>query len=300
VGARDRAVTARRVAWAALAALGCAALVLGLLVVQHAVRASVRDLHPQRILPEGRAGEGAYRGFADVAFTTSDGVALSGWWHAPAGGGAVVLVHGLGANREQLGEQAQALVREGLGVLLFDLRAHGRSRGELSTWGDRERLDVEAAVDFAQAQPGVAAGRVGAAGYSIGALAVADAAEDDPRIAAVALEAMSLSAEADIETTFSRRGLLSQLPALWTARLLGVHVLDVRPADRLATLGGRPVLLLYGDRDESAPPEVGEQLRRRLARAELRIIPGAVHGGWGQDPGAVAQEVARFFARALR
>src|SRR5262245_47856908 len=68
--------------------------------------------------------------FDDVAFQSSDGVALKGWWiPAQNAKGSVVLVHGLNRSRIEMVKKAPFLAREGWNALLFDLRHHGESGG---------------------------------------------------------------------------------------------------------------------------------------------------------------------------
>jgi uncharacterized protein len=289
-------LTLRRGA-AVAAALAAAALTW---VAGHAALGSLRSVHPPRRAP-ATAGAGAPAGYGEVELTAADGVRLSAWWRPARNGAAVVLVHGLFANREQLLPQAAPLAEAGFGVLLLDLRAHGRSGGELSTWGERERLDVAAAARFAAAQPDVRPGAVGAVGFSIGATAVVGAATADGCFRALALEAMAPSAEADLRTTFSARGPLSELPALWAARLAGVHLDGARPAAHIRELLPRPVLLVYGQEDPAAPAAVGRALQAALGdAAELVIVPVAGHGAWDGEAGrALGAHLAAFFAAAL-
>lgn len=118
----------------------------------------------------------------DVVFRTRDGLLLRGWFAPGARRSAVVLVHGLGANRAAMLPEAAILAARGHGVLLFDSRASGDSDGALATWGDRERLDLAAALDLLAARPDVDPSRLGAYGYSVGSSAVALAAAEDPRL----------------------------------------------------------------------------------------------------------------------
>ena len=119
----------------------------------------------------------------EVHFATDDGVALEGWLVPSKNGAAVVLVHGFGDNREELAFEAQALASHGFGVLLIDLRAHGRSQGERTTYGDRERSDVRAAMKVLGLPPA----RIGLLGFSMGSTAVARAAALEPHPGAVVL-----------------------------------------------------------------------------------------------------------------
>jgi dipeptidyl aminopeptidase/acylaminoacyl peptidase len=267
----------------------------------HAFLGSLRSVHPPRQAPP-LAGTGTLAAYSEVEFTAADGVRLSAWWRPSANGAAIVLAHGLGANRAQLLPQAGPLAAAGFGVLLLDLRAHGRSGGDLSTWGAEERLDLAAAARFAAAQPGVRPGAVGAIGFSIGAVAVAGAAVNGGSFRAVALEAMAPSAEEDVRETFSARGPISELPARWAAVLAGVHLDEARPAEHMSELAPRPVLLVYGEDDPAAPVKVGRALQRAAGGStELVVIPGAGHGAWeGAQAEALAARLRAFFEAALR
>ena len=80
----------------------------------------------------------------------TDGVALHGrrWACAGQSTANVVIVHGFGASsgETKVVALAEALCDHGEAVLALDARGHGASGGE-ATLGDRERLDVAAAVD---------------------------------------------------------------------------------------------------------------------------------------------------------
>ncbi|MBI4521740.1 MAG: hypothetical protein HY701_12940, partial [Gemmatimonadetes bacterium] len=86
-----------------------------------------------------------------VAFNSrADGIRLAGWAIPSPGDHAVVLIHGI--DSDAWAGAALDLARTyhdaGFEVLLFDLRAHGRSEGERVTLGRLERGDVAAAVDL--------------------------------------------------------------------------------------------------------------------------------------------------------
>jgi pimeloyl-ACP methyl ester carboxylesterase len=87
-----------------------------------------------------------------VALVTRDGVRLSAQ-HSPGppdGDVAVVVAHGF--TLSWAAPAARVMARElaaRAGVVAFDFRGHGRSSG-LSTVGDREVLDVDAAIRYAR------------------------------------------------------------------------------------------------------------------------------------------------------
>lgn len=123
--------------------------------------------------------------FEEVSFFSRDGLELSGWYIAPRNGAAVVLVHSLGGSRVQMRHHARALTTKGFGVLMFDLRAHARSSGSISSFGWIEHLDLLSAHDFLVEKAGIAPGRIGVAGFSLGAQIAVRAAVHEGVFAAV-------------------------------------------------------------------------------------------------------------------
>jgi uncharacterized protein len=214
-----------------------------------------------------------------VAFKTKDGLTLKGWWEPSANGAAVVWVHGLGQSRMAAVEEARWLADSGFGVLLFDLRAHGDSEGTVSTYGDREVLDVDAALDFARAQPGVQ--QLGAVGFSIGASALAASAARRGDLQAIALLCPYSTLREAIESDFSSHGALSSRPAVWAMEQGGVDLDTLKPIDELPKLKRRPLLVVAGDRETDLP-----MVTRLFAAAgpegQTWLVRGAEHGMYRQ------------------
>jgi pimeloyl-ACP methyl ester carboxylesterase len=97
---------------------------------------------------------------------TDDGVRLSAR-HLPGPDDlGIVVAHGLtGSSRRGGLRRAAAILAESGGVVSFDFRGHGRSSGH-STVGDREILDLAAAVGWARE---LGYSRVATVGFSMGA-----------------------------------------------------------------------------------------------------------------------------------
>ena len=276
-----------------------AAIALGLLAAAfiggHSAWLAHQSLHPARgPAPTDVPGE-------SVTFRGANGVSLAGSWLPSRNGAALVLAHGLGADRRQLLAEASLLADRGYGVLLFDERDHGSSGGTISTWGDLEQADVGQAVNLVVSRPGVDPTRIGALGFSIGGAAVALTAATDSRIRAVAIEATFASLEDDYRYTFGRYGALSALPALWTLRLEGVDVAAVRPVDALCAISPRPLLLVYGTHDPGEPPTLGDRMRAAACGpASLVMIDTHRHGDYATDaPAQYEPALTRFFDTAL-
>ena len=123
--------------------------------------------------------------YEGVVFHTSDGLALRGWWmgREDAARTIVTLAGHNGAKHHTVGI-ASALWARGANVLLFDNRARGESEGEMTSLGYFERLDAEAAVEYALSRSAVP---LGLFGFSMGgAVALMTAARDERAGAVVA------------------------------------------------------------------------------------------------------------------
>ncbi|MCP3144655.1 alpha/beta hydrolase [Pyxidicoccus xibeiensis] len=258
-------------------------------------------LHPPQVRAERPAATGELAGLEDVAFTTADGLTLRGWYVPSRNRAAVVLVHGFAGNRAQLLFEARALAGAGFGVLVFDSRAHGESDGDRVTWGDGERRDVTAALDFVSARPDVDPARLGLFGFSMGGTTALLVASADPRVKAVAAAGAYPALEADVYSGYGRWGALSAEPVLWTLRRAGVDVDAVRPIDGMCRLQGRPLLLINGDVDPDAPAKLQASLFRSACEPKaLWVVEGAGHGEYAKvAPEEYARRLREHFSQAL-
>ncbi|QSQ18782.1 alpha/beta fold hydrolase [Pyxidicoccus parkwayensis] len=267
----------------------------------HGYRIGQGLLHPPHVPVERPAATGELAGLTDVAFTNSDGLTLRGWYVPSRNRAAVVLVHGFADNRTQLLFEGRALARAGFGVLLFDLRAHGESDGDRVTWGDGERHDVKAALDFVIARPDVDPARVGLFGFSMGGTTALLVASEDTRVKAVAAAGAYPALEADVYSGYGRWGALSAEPVLWTLRHAGVDVKAVRPIDGMCKLQGRPLLLVNGDVDPDAPAKLQASLFRAACEPKsLWVVQGAGHGQYSKvAPEEYERRLRQHFTQAL-
>ena len=116
----------------------------------------------------------------EVSIPMDDGVSIAATLYLPDGsapvGGwpAVVFLHGLAGNREQMNALATGygFVGQDYAVLAFDARGHGQSGGLVSIDGPREIADTRAVHAWLAARPDVADAKVGAWGISYGGGAV--------------------------------------------------------------------------------------------------------------------------------
>jgi dienelactone hydrolase len=122
-------------------------------------------------------------GYEAVTFRSADGLLLRGWQHPSQNGATILVAHGGNGDRTGAMAHARMLVGHGYGVLVYDARGRGESEGTQSGYGWGLAADVDGALDFLEAQPGV--DRIGAFGLSTGADIVLEAAPDHPEVGAV-------------------------------------------------------------------------------------------------------------------
>lgn len=217
--------------------------------------------------------------FATPVRIPANGGIVAGWVARGAGSGAVLLLHGVRADRRQMAQRALFLNRLGYTVLLIDLPAHGESTGKRITFGAQEAHAVRAAIAYLRRNlPGE---RIGVLGNSLGAAATV-LSNPGASIDALIIESMYPTIEDAVKNRLQiylgppgrllAPLLLAQLPLR-----AGVRVSDLRPIDSMAQLVP-PVFVIGGENDEHTTVE--ETRRIADAAREPRqswIVEGAAH-----------------------
>ncbi|MDT7541074.1 MAG: transporter, family, purine base/nucleoside efflux pump [Acidobacteriota bacterium] len=281
-GTRGRRIV-RKLAGALLALLLMVFLVLPWLLSFAITKARTRPDEIRRT--DTPAAQGAQ--FEDVSFTSSDGMKLSGWYlPARTHQLTVVMTHGLFRSRYETLDRGVRLWREGYGVLLYDLRRHGKSTGEFSSIGYFERRDVEAALKFTEARE--PQNKIVLFGVSMGAAATLLAAaesQDDPRLAGVVSESSFLSFA---DTARHHIKNLTPIPAFpfasllinFTAWRMGFRVADF---DALAAVKKirQPIFFIGSGNDRRMPNATVLEPLYDAAQNPLKrklIVANATHG----------------------
>ena len=244
-----------------------------------------------------------------VRIASGSGSVLGGWWIAGSrGGGCVVLMHGVRANRLSMARRARMLRENGVSVLLFDFQAHGESAGRRITFGHLEALDAAAAVAFARER--VPEERVGVIGISLGGAASLLGTGLLP-VDALVLE----SVYPDIDAALSNRlrahlgpligavftPVLTPLFKLLLPPILGVGPAQLRPIDRIAAVTA-PVLIASGTVDAHTPLSEAEALFARAREPkQFWAVAGAGHVDLElHDPEGYRRTVLPFIMRNVQ
>lgn len=225
-----------------------------------------------------------------VIATTTDGIAIAGWYAPPAEspGGAVILTHGIGAARDQMLPEARLLQDNGYGFLTIDLRNHGDSGGEVNSMGVLEVQDVQAAVDFLLEQPEIDPERIMIIGNSFGASTALLAAAQIPTLKGV----VAISPYSSFLGVVGDRAQVSyrlpprpaaDLVLFWGGLEAKVSLYDADPAAAIGQIAPRPVLLIHGKLDGTTPYISSERLYAAAGEnADLWLLDDVGHGGFYQ------------------
>lgn len=211
--------------------------------------------HPPRQIASGESLSARGIEFQEVELVTEDNVKLSAWY-TPSQNGAVILVaHGFGGTRSEAFYELFA--SHGYGVVAWDFRVHGKSEGEVSTFGYNEALDTKAALDFALAQPGVE--HIGAWGGSMGGVTVIRAAARYPEIKAVVADSPFATLEDEAKLVF-QFPVTRWLVQYFAGKETGLSFDLVRPVDDIARISPRPVFIIQGLADTAVPVDSAQRL----------------------------------------
>lgn len=242
-------------------------------------------------------------GGSEVTFPSESGSLIHGWYSAGVpGDGAVLLLHGVGADRSAMSGRALFLHALGYAVLAIDFQAHGESPGKHITVGYLESRDAVAAVGYLQrAAPGE---RIGVIGVSMGAAAIVLAKKPLP-LSAVVLESMYPTIEEAIadrmKAAMGKWGpALSPLLLLQLRPRLGAGVAALHPIDSIARVGA-PLLLIHGAEDRLTTLDEARRVFGAAAQPKtFWVVPGAGHVDM-DDFATVEYErrITEFFAEHL-
>jgi len=220
-------------------------------------------------------------GVRSVRLTTLEGAPVEGWL-LPARGeskGALLLLHGIRADRTQMLARARFLQAAGYTALLIDLPGHGASPAPAITFGLREGAAVKASLDYLRRE--YPRQRIGVIGVSLGAASYVLCA-DCPRADAVVLESMYPTIEEAVQDRLRMRvgflaAPLSQLLLVQLPLRLDIDAAQLRPIARMPELKA-PVLIAAGDADlHTTIAETRRIFEAANGEKALWEVPGAAH-----------------------
>lgn len=239
-----------------------------------------------------------------LAFTDAGGRTIRGWFvPGMPTKGAVLLLHGVRADRTAMLERARWLYRQGYSVMLIDFQSAGESDGDAITLGYREADDAARALSWLRQR--LPHERIAVAGTSMGGAAIL-LAQPPLQAEALVIEQVYPTIDDAVRDridlhlghafTFLAPVLLRTMS--WH---LGFGPEALRPIDHVGGLAG-PTLFVAGEKDEHVTLAQSMALYAKAGgKKELWIVPGARHVDlYAYDTQAWRTRVGGFLRRNLR
>lgn len=222
-----------------------------------------------------------------VTFPTEDGLMLNGWFVRPASTPwfTVIVFNGNAGSRAMRASLADAFVRGGIAIVLFDYRGYGGNSGVPSEGG--LTVDARAVRRYIVGRADVDPARVAYFGESLGsAVAVTLAAEFPPAAMVLRSPFASLAEVAAFHYPF--------LPVRW---LLRDRYASIEVIARIPT----PLLVIAGESDRIIPLAHSRRLFDAASQPKmLRVIKGADHNDAALNDGPEMMQVVIEFLRRVR
>lgn len=241
---------------------------------------------PERFALTSNPGQYGLK-FEDVTFnSTVDNIQLSGWYIDSPGDKVIIMMHGRNGRRDggDALEIASKIAAHNYDVLMFDFRAHGASSGERFSMGQWEVRDVEGALNYLKGR-GVTT--IGAHSTSMGGSPMLYAALDHPEMQALVSDSSFSNLAPILERELPKA---SGLPSIFNPGIflmvkvtLGIDLAANKPAEAVAKLGDRPLLIIQSSEDneeDTIPVSNAYDLQKagvNNPNLEMWLAPGKGH-----------------------
>jgi len=234
----------------------------------------------------------------ELTLETEDGINLSAWFVDSEEKRALVLLHGYPAEKSDMLSIASSLHHD-FALLLLDFRYFGKSEGCYTTLGAKERLDLQAALNFLESK---GYEQIGVMGFSLGGATALLTAAEDKRIDSV----VSYAAFSDLrilgQETYSRLFVLKyplvELMLLWSRVLSGETVTNSSPLNAAKNITV-PVFIVHTKKDEQISFSHAMRLKESLAENQKAEFYFPEQGLHGELPVDFNSRIKNFFERTL-
>lgn len=238
-----------------------------------------------------------------IQFQSHSGATINGWFiRGKERAGAVILMHGVRANRLSMLDRARFLSHAGFSVLLFDFQAHGESSGDYITFGYLESRDAQAAVEFLRTN--AQGEKIGVIGISMGGAATL-LASPSLDVNAIVLEMVYPTINQAVSNRLTMRlgqcaGMLTPLLTWQLKSRLGIDADALRPIHKVGEITV-PKLFIVGAEDQHTTLEESRQMFNAAAEPkELWIVERAAHVDlYAEKKEEYEQRVLSFFKMQL-
>lgn len=201
--------------------------------------------------------------FEKVSLKTQDGLKPRAWFvPEKSSNKAVVIGHGLGANKSNFLSLVDLWHSLNYNVLIFDFRGHGESSGHTISFGYKEKYDIKAAFDYLNKEKHFLANNIVGYGVSFGGASLIQAVSDgagfekiitDSSFASINTMANKVVERMGFVPTFLRE-IIKDLGLTFVSLESGFNIdrsSPIRVADRIKI----PWLIIHGKKDILIPSQ---------------------------------------------
>lgn len=198
----------------------------------------------------------------ELALQTSDGYSISAFEvEAQDPKGVVIFISGIhNPSVTAFYGHARMLQEQGYASILYDMRAHGKSSGNLIGLGYRETPDTQAVVDYIKTREAYNDIPIVVYGVSMGGAVAINSIGQIPEIAGL----VSMSAYSSWEDVFVDSMLAMGAPAvltkvqrpfvkLYSVYKFGRETANMYPEKQIQSLKDRPALIMHSTGDSQVP-----------------------------------------------
>jgi esterase/lipase len=215
---------------------------------------------------------------SQISLKSNDGLKINAWVSGNNKKNIVILLAGIGGNSSSMTERAALYLEKGFSVLLPDLRATGKSEGDIISFGWNERLDLLSCFRYLKS---IGYENIAVHGCSLGAATIAYSLDSINNYSFVVME----SSYDNIDHAFAHRTFDSGFnrilfwPAYFFTELkIGTNADQLSPLNNVHLYSG-PVLYLSGDKEKQIRLEEMQNIFNSIGSTKktLHIFKGAEH-----------------------
>lgn len=206
----------------------------------------------------------------NIELVTGDSIHVSAWYIRGSPDKAVIILAGIGADRNSCIRRAEFYLSKGYSVLLPDLRCTGKSSGNVISFGWHERKDLLACYQFLK-EKGFR--KIAAHGCSLGAATIVYALPEIKDFSFIVLE----SCYDTLDHAFANRTKKYLLPDFcylpvryFVKERIGTDPEELRPEEFIVD-AQCPALLMAGDAEVQIKPEETQALYKRCSSTYKKL-----------------------------
>ncbi|MDP6547577.1 MAG: alpha/beta hydrolase [Candidatus Woesearchaeota archaeon] len=214
--------------------------------------------------------------YENVAFKSSDGLKLKGWFLPGKGNNTIIVMHGYPTNKADVLPFSMFLL-EKFNVFLFDFRSFGESEGKYTTAGFKEVNDLDGAVSYLKTREDT--GNIGALGFSLGgAVAIMNKNENiDAIVSDSAYSNLNNMIESMYRNFYFLKPPFVLLTRIYSKLFFGIDIKDVSPATDIKKKN-KSIFIIHGKKDRQIDANEAQILYNANKKTELWIVENAGHG----------------------